>query len=80
MSGVSHLPLRTLSNRVVGFDTLPDSALVSIKEIIALSRRSKTSIWRDVKAKRLAAPIKLGPRCTRFRVADVRTYLAGEAK
>ena len=38
--------------RISNFDNLPDSALLSVKELIALSGRSRTSLWRvsDVRA------------------------------
>ena len=54
------------------FDALPDTALVSLPVVCALRGRSPASIWRDVKESRCPAPISAGPRCTRWRVGDLR--------
>ena len=34
--------------RIANFNNLPDAALISAKELMALSGRSRTSLWRDV--------------------------------
>jgi predicted DNA-binding transcriptional regulator AlpA len=76
----SHLPtLDYLSTRIQQFDVLPSSALMNVREISILSGKSTATLWRDVKNKRLAAPIKLGPNSTRWRVSDVRRFLEGGA-
>jgi predicted DNA-binding transcriptional regulator AlpA len=64
-------------DEIVDIDRLPESALVGTKDICLLARRSRTSIWRDVKAGRLPKPIRLGAYAARWRVADVRQFLAG---
>ncbi len=66
-------------NRIEMFGALPDDALSNVYEIEVLSGRSNASIWRDVREGRLAPPIKIGPNSTRWRVSDVRRYLAGGA-
>ena len=63
--------------RISNFDNLPDSALLSVKELIALSGRSRTSLWRDVQRGFLGTPIKVGKASTRWNVAQVRAYLTG---
>jgi predicted DNA-binding transcriptional regulator AlpA len=63
--------------RIIDFDTLPDSALLDVKEIRYLAGRSPASIWRDVKRGRLPHPISIGPNASRWRAADVRAYLKG---
>ena len=63
--------------RVINFDELPNSALVSIKELIALSGRSRTSLWRDVCAGNLAQPMKIGSRNVKWTAKEVRDYLRG---
>ena len=63
--------------RVSVFDALPDSALMDVHEISALANRSVPSVWRDAKGGVLAKPIKIGTKSARWRVADVRQYLAG---
>jgi predicted DNA-binding transcriptional regulator AlpA len=65
-------------NRISAFDELPNSALLSMAEISSLASRSHPSIWRDVKAGRLPAPIKLGPTSARWLVSDIRRYLVGQ--
>ena len=67
----------SIQNRVANFETLPDSALLTVKEIRYLSGRSLASIWRDVKQSRLPRPVALGPNASRWRAADVRVYLKG---
>ena len=64
-------------DRVEDFERLPDSALLTAREIKSLSGRSLASIWRDVKSKRLSKPIALGPNASRWTVGDVRAYLRG---
>jgi predicted DNA-binding transcriptional regulator AlpA len=57
------------------FPLLPDEALIEIRTVSALLGRSKASIWHDVAAGRLVAPVKVGG-STRWRVGDVRAALA----
>ena len=54
------------------FPFLPDDALVSVDVVCALKGRCRASIWRDIKAGRVPAPVKVGPNCTRFRVGDLK--------
>ena len=63
--------------RLQEFDQMPGSALMSAKELSSLINRSRASIWRDVQAGRLPQPIAIGPQARRWRVEDVRAYLAG---
>lgn len=57
---------------IQNFDHLPNTALVPLPVVAAIRGRSPASIWRDVRAGRLPAPINAGPRCTRWRVGDLR--------
>ncbi len=68
----------TDTSRVLDLDNLPDDAWISINELSFLANRSRTSLWRDVKAGRLIKPIATGPQSRRWRVADVRKYLRGK--
>ena len=78
MPGRSNIKFKSvLIDRLSVFDKLPESALVDVREISILAGRSRASIWRDVHDNRLAHPIKLGPHATRWRVGDVRRFLAG---
>lgn len=65
------------ASRLFDFGRLPGEALLSARDLVALSGRSRTSMWRDVQHGRLAKPIRLGPNCVRWRVEDARKYLAG---
>ena len=47
--------MRRCNNTIAEFDTLPDAALVNLKAIIALSCRSKSSIYRDIAAGRISS-------------------------
>jgi predicted DNA-binding transcriptional regulator AlpA len=51
---------------------LPDEALVPLPVVCAIRGRSPASIWRDVSQHRCPAPVSAGPRCTRWRVGDLR--------
>lgn len=63
--------------RIAAFDQLPSDALLNVQEVSALAGRSVPSVWRDAKGGHLAKPIKIGTKSARWRVADVRRYLAG---
>ena len=54
-------------------NSMPDEAAIDIVVLCALKGRSPASIWRDVKAGRIPAPFKAGPRSTRWRLGDVRS-------
>ena len=54
------------------FDSLPPHALVALPVVCAITGRSPASVWRDVNAGRCPAPVKAGPRSTRWRVGDLR--------
>lgn len=66
-------------DRLSALDRMPDSALISTKELSYLTGRSRSSIWRDVRANRLPRPIAFGPQARRWRLKDVRTYMEGGA-
>ena len=65
------------NKRLANFDELPDCALISAQELTALSGRSRTSLWRDVKRGNLAEPITIGMRSVKWRASDVRDFLYG---
>jgi predicted DNA-binding transcriptional regulator AlpA len=70
----------TIQCRLAALGSLPPDALVSAKELSFLASRSRTSIWRDVKRRRLPKPIAIGPQTRRWRLADVRACLGGDAQ
>lgn len=65
-----------ITGALAAFPHLPDSAFVNIKVVCAVTARSPASTWRDVKAGRLPAPHKIGPRSTRWQVGELRAALA----
>jgi predicted DNA-binding transcriptional regulator AlpA len=66
--------------RLGQFNDLPCEALLSAKEVVFLSGRSRTSLWRDVRRGNLAKPVRIGPNAMRWRVADVRQFLNGNRR
>ena len=65
--------------RIANFNNLPDAALISATELMALSGRSRTSLWRDVSRGSLSKPKKIGPRSVRWQALDVRQFLNGDS-
>lgn len=59
------------------FGQLPDEAQVSVKTIAALTGNGVSTVWRYASTDpTFPRPTKLSPRCTRFRVGEVRAWLA----
>lgn len=65
--------MKTLTN----FSSLPDDVLVDIKIVTRVIDRSPSSVWRDVRHKRLAAPVRAGAQSSKWRVGDIRKVLRG---
>lgn len=63
---------RRITATLARFDSLPDDALVEIGIVSIVLGRSPASIWRDVAAGRLAKPVRVGLRSTRWRIGDLR--------
>lgn len=63
--------LEKFAARMALLALLPDDALLNCREVCAFLSRSKTSIYRDIEAGRLAAPIKVGS-SSRWKLGDVR--------
>lgn len=62
------------------FDQLPDAALVAVKALAVVVGKGVSSVWRDIKSDvDFPKPIRLSAGCTRFRVGDIRAYLAKKA-
>lgn len=62
------------------FDTLPDSAGVSAETLAGLIEVSLNTVWRRAKNDpHFPKPTRLGNRCTRFRVGDIRKFMSGGA-
>ncbi len=68
----------SLPASVRNFDEMPNSARIDVTAVSILTGRSKASVWRDVKAKRLPKPVRTGLRCTRWIVGEIREVLQGQ--
>lgn len=72
------MPSRTqphLSPTVASFDALPDSAILRQPDLETLLGVGSSTVWRLVNSGALPR-VKVSPRCTGWRVGDVRAYLA----
>lgn len=60
------------------FDSLPDCALAPVTVFRPLAGIAPSTAWRRASTDpTFPKPVKLGNRCTRFRVGDIRAFLAG---
>jgi len=60
----------------VGIDCLPDDALVAKDIRRAVTGLGDSQTYELIKARRFPAPLKLGARCSRWRMGDLRRWLA----
>ena len=76
--------VQTLS-AVQAFETLPDSAYLRERDLVAHPRRpgvvgllpfSASTLWRKVGAGEFPKPTKLGARISAWKVADLRAWMA----
>ena len=67
-----------MNPKVSLFADLPDEALVTVKTVAAVTSEGVSTIWRKAQTDPNLKPIKLGKRCTRFRVGGCRAYMRGE--
>jgi predicted DNA-binding transcriptional regulator AlpA len=60
------------------FDSLPDCALAPVTVFRLLAGIAPSTAWRRARTDpTFPKPVRLGNRCTRFRVGDIRAFLAG---
>lgn len=65
---------------ITHLNSLPDEALIDVKKVAELLDASRATVYRLVEQnKDFPRPRRLGMRCTRWRVGDLRAYLNGEA-
>lgn len=55
-----------------------EERLMKVREVAQRLTISVRKIWRDVAAGLFPAPIKLGPRTTRWRESEIEQFLRGE--
>lgn len=58
------------------FDTLPDSAMLRLPAVLALTGHGRSSWYEQVAAGLAPKPVRIGPRATAWRVGDLRAWLA----
>lgn len=63
-----------MAKRVVpeNLDSMPGSAMLSVREVADWKGVSVNTIWRWVREKRIQPPHKIGPNCTRWTLGDLR--------
>ena len=58
---------------------LPDTGLIRLPAVLAVYPVSRSTWWAGVKAGRYPKPVKLAPRITAWRVADIRALIDSHA-
>jgi predicted DNA-binding transcriptional regulator AlpA len=54
---------------------VPDNALLRLPQVLTLIPISRSSWWASCKSGRYPKPVKLGPRTTAWRAADINALL-----
>lgn len=68
-----------MKTNVSHFDQLPDSAMVPVTAFSAMLDAGDSTIWRRAKTEaNFPQPIRLGTKCTRWKVGDIRAFIAGK--
>jgi predicted DNA-binding transcriptional regulator AlpA len=70
-------PAGSVPATLESFDRLPGSARITTEAFCLLASCSRTTLWRRTKAGSAPVPIRQSPNVIRWRVSDVRDYLAG---
>jgi prophage regulatory protein len=55
---------------------LAGEGLLRLPEVLSVFPVSKSTWWAGVREERYPSPVKLGPRCTAWRAADIRALIA----
>lgn len=56
-------------------NVLPETGFVRLPQVLAVFPISRSAFWAGVKEGRYPSPIKLSPRCTAWRVEDIRALI-----
>lgn len=54
---------------------LPETGFVRLPQVLAIYPVSRSAFWAGVKEGKYPAPVKLSPRCTAWRVEDIRALI-----
>lgn len=81
MKDLVNPPITKRRPDVSHFDDLPNAALIGINALAAVMGKGVSTVWRDIRNDpAFPTPIRLSAGCTRFRVGDIRRYLAAKAE
>lgn len=59
---------------------LPDEALVPVPVLAKLTHQGVSTAWKKLSSDpTYPKPVRLGARCTRVRLGDIRAFIAGRA-
>ncbi len=56
--------------------SLPDTGFLRQRQVLAFVPISKSTLWRQVRARSFPSPVKLSARVTAWRAEDVRQWIA----
>jgi predicted DNA-binding transcriptional regulator AlpA len=59
----------------VKMDTFKGKLLLKIEDVVQLLNIGKSTWWKGVKEGRYPAPVKLGPKTTRWKTEDIRRII-----
>jgi prophage regulatory protein len=54
---------------------IPETGFLRLTQVLSVIPLGKTSWWEGVKSGRFPKPVKLSPRCTAWRVEDIRQLI-----
>jgi predicted DNA-binding transcriptional regulator AlpA len=74
-----HTKQSAISNALINFDLLPDSAGVRLPVVVGLYASSPASVWRWAKSGKIPKPQKMSERITVWNVGELRTSLSSKA-
>lgn len=59
---------------------LPDTGFLRQRQVLAFAPISKSTLWRQVRARSFPSPVKLSARVTAWRAEDVRRWIAEQGE
>jgi predicted DNA-binding transcriptional regulator AlpA len=54
---------------------LPETGFIRLPQVLELIPVSRSSWWAGIRTGRYPSPVKLSPRCTAWRVEDIRAWI-----
>jgi predicted DNA-binding transcriptional regulator AlpA len=59
---------------------MPDTGFLRQRQVLAFVPISKSTLWRQVRARSFPSPVKLSARVTAWRAEDVRRWIAEQGE